>query len=153
MYNRFFILLIQVGYLGIDVRPTSLPQWSTLLFLLIFIMYKYITPNTSYHYSYTFSLMIYNFSIMHTAWCLTLYHNPIYCWALSIYNILIYYQYHSNIVIHYCHTKHCITFHLAYPAFNLSIPPPSDSQPHLCSATCSRCMFRTYLATHAHHYL
>ncbi len=79
MFNRLFIVLIQVGYLGIDVSPTSLPQWSTLRFLLIYIMYKHITPNTIYYHSHTFSLMIYNFSIMYTAWCLTLYHNPIYC--------------------------------------------------------------------------
>ncbi len=78
--------LIQVGYLGIDVSPTSLPQWSTLLFLLIIIIYKRIAPNTIYYHSHTFSLMIYKFSIMYTAWCLTLYHNPIYCWVLSIYN-------------------------------------------------------------------
>ncbi len=86
MYNRLFILLIQVGYLGIDVSPTSLPQCSTLLLLLIFVMYKHITWNTIYYHSHTFSLMMYNFSIMYTAWCLTLYHNPIYCWALSMYN-------------------------------------------------------------------
>ncbi len=86
MYTRLVILLIQVGYFGIDVSPTSLPQWSTLLFLLIFIMYRHITPNTIYYHSNTFSLMIFNFSIMYTAWCLTLYHNPIYRWALSIYN-------------------------------------------------------------------
>ncbi len=86
MYNRLFILLIQVGYLCIDISPTSLPQRSTLLFLLIFIMYKHITPNAIYYHSHTFFLMIYNFSIIYTAWCLTLYHNPIYCWALSIYN-------------------------------------------------------------------
>ncbi len=24
--------------------------------------------------------------VMYTTWCLFLYHNPIYCWALSIYN-------------------------------------------------------------------
>ncbi len=104
MYNRLFILLIQVGHLGIDVSPTSLPQWSTLLFLLIFIMYKYITPNTIYYHSHTFSLMIYNFIIMYMAWCLTLYHNPIYCWALSIYNYFNFYQYHTNVAIHYFHT-------------------------------------------------
>ncbi len=86
MYNRLFILLIQVGYLGIDVSPTSLPQGPTLLTLLIFIMYKHMTPNTIYYHSHTFSLMIYNFRIMYTVWCLTLYHNPTYCWALSIYN-------------------------------------------------------------------
>ncbi len=73
-------------YLGIDMSPTSLPKWSTLLFLLIFIMYKHITPNTIYYHSHTLSLMMYTFSFMYTAWCLTLYHNPIYCWALSIYN-------------------------------------------------------------------
>ncbi len=67
MYNRLFILLIQEGYLGIEVSPTSLPQWFTLLFLLIFIMYKHITPNTIYYHSHTFSLMIYNFNIMYTA--------------------------------------------------------------------------------------
>ncbi len=86
MYNRLFIVLIQVGYLGIDFSPTSLPQWSTLLFFLIVIMYKHITPNTIYYYSHTFFLMIYNFSIMYTAWYLTLCHNPTYCWELSIYN-------------------------------------------------------------------
>ncbi len=74
--------------LGIDVSPTSLQQWSTLLFLLTFIMYKHIALNTIYYHSHTFSLTIYNFSIMYTAWCLTLYLNPIYCWALSIYNYL-----------------------------------------------------------------
>ncbi len=80
-------ILIQVGYLGIDVSPTSLSQeLSILLFLLIFIMYKHITPYTIYYHSHTFSFMIYNFDTMHTAWCLTLYHNPIYCWALSIYS-------------------------------------------------------------------
>ncbi len=67
MYNRLFILLIQVDYLSIDVSPTSLPQWPTLLFLLIFIMYKHITLNTIYYHSHTFYLMTYNVSIMYTA--------------------------------------------------------------------------------------
>ncbi len=67
----YFILPIQVSYLGID----------------LYIIYKHISRNTIYYYSYTFSLLIYTFSAMYTAWCLTLYHhNPIYCWALSIYN-------------------------------------------------------------------
>ncbi len=35
--QQAFILLIQVGYLGIDISRTSLPQESTLLFLLTFI--------------------------------------------------------------------------------------------------------------------
>ncbi len=105
MYNRLFILLIQVGYLGNDVSPTSLPQWSTLLFLLIFIMYKHITPNTIYYLSHTLSLMTYNVSIMYTAWCLTLYHNSIYCWELSIYNYFNLLPIHINIAIHYCHMK------------------------------------------------
>ncbi len=39
---------------------------------------------TIYYHSHTFSLMIYIFSIMYTAWCLTLYHNPIHFWELSI---------------------------------------------------------------------
>ncbi len=86
MYNRLFIFLIQVRYLGIDVSPTSLPQWPILLFLLIFITFKHITWNSIYYHYNTFSLMIYNFIIMYTAWCLTLYLNPIYCWSLSIYN-------------------------------------------------------------------
>ncbi len=45
----FLILLIQVDYLGFDVSPTSLPQWSILLFLLISIIYIHITPNTIYY--------------------------------------------------------------------------------------------------------
>ncbi len=69
MYNRLFILLIQVGYLGIDIIPTSLPQWSTLLFLLIFIMYKHITPNTIYYHSHTLSVVIDTFSVVYMAWC------------------------------------------------------------------------------------
>ncbi len=41
---------------------------------------------------------------MYMAWCLTLYHNPIYWWAYSQYIIIVaYYQYHSNTAIHYCH--------------------------------------------------
>ncbi len=51
-----------IGYFGIDVSPTSLSQWSTLPYLLIFIMYK----NIIYYYFHTFSLM-------YTAWCVTLY--------------------------------------------------------------------------------
>ncbi len=85
LYDRLVICLIKVGYLSINVSPTSLSQWSTLLFLLI-LMYKHITPITIYYYSHTFSLIVYTFSIMYTAWCSTLYHNHIYCWALSIYN-------------------------------------------------------------------
>ncbi len=46
------------------------------LFSMIFYLYN----------SNTCSLMIYTFNIMYMAWCLTLHHNPIYCWALSIYN-------------------------------------------------------------------
>ncbi len=84
LYNRLVILLIQVGYLGFDVSPTLLSHWSTLLFLLISIMY--ITPNTIYYHSHIFSVMIYTFSVKYTAWCLTLYHNTTYCWALSIYS-------------------------------------------------------------------
>ncbi len=84
--NRLFILLIQVGYLGFDATPTSLPQWPTLLFPLISIMYIHITPNTIFYYSHTFFLMVYTFSDMYTTVCLPLYHNPIYCWALLIYN-------------------------------------------------------------------
>ncbi len=41
---------------------------------------------------------------MYTAWCLTLYHNPIYCWALSIYTYFNLIQCQSIIAIHYCHT-------------------------------------------------
>ncbi len=107
MYNRLSILLVQVGYLGIDVSSTSLPQWPTLLFLLIYIMYKHITPNTIYYHSHTFSLMIYNVSIMYTAWCLTLYHkwpgHPLNLGHSQYIIILIYYQYHSNIAIPYYH--------------------------------------------------
>ncbi len=86
LYNTLFILLIRVGYLGIDISPTSLPQWSTLLSLLMSIMYKHVTPNTIYYYFHSFSLILYTCSVMYTAWSLTLYHNPIYCWALSLYN-------------------------------------------------------------------
>ncbi len=32
--KELFILLHTVGYLGIDVSPTPLPQWFTLIFLL-----------------------------------------------------------------------------------------------------------------------
>ncbi len=89
-FNDTFMILFHPSdpsrLFGYWLSPTSLPQWSTLLFLLIFIMYKHITPNTIYYHSQTFSLMIYNCCIMYTAWCLTLYHNSIYCWALSIYN-------------------------------------------------------------------
>ncbi len=99
MYNRLFILLIQVGYLGIDISPTSLPQWSTLLFLLIFIMYKHITPNTIYYHSYTFSLMIYKFGIMYTAWYTTILSTVGHSQYILIF---ISYQYSSNIAIHYC---------------------------------------------------
>ncbi len=66
-------------------------------------MYKHITPNTIYYHSHTFSLVIYNFSIMYTAWCLTLYDNSIYYGHSQYIIILIYCQYHSNIAIHYCH--------------------------------------------------
>ncbi len=38
-------------------------------------MYKHITPNTIYYYSHTFSLVIYTFSVMYTAWCLFLKRN------------------------------------------------------------------------------
>ncbi len=37
---KHFILLLLVGYLGIDVSPTSLPQWPTLCFVVIFIIYN-----------------------------------------------------------------------------------------------------------------
>ncbi len=47
-------------------------------------MYKHTTPNIIYYYYYL--SLIYTFSVMYTAGCLTLYHNPIHCWALSIYN-------------------------------------------------------------------
>ncbi len=104
LYNRRFIILIHVGYLGFDISPTSLPQWSTLLLLLISILYIHITQNTIYYYSHTFSLMIYNFSVMYTACCLTLYHNLIYCLALSIYNYL-------NLIpmpLYHSHTSLCL---------------------------------------------
>ncbi len=97
--------MIKVGYLGMEVSPTSLTQWPTLLFLFIFIMYKHITPHTIYYYSHTFSaLMIYTFLVMYTAWCLILYHNPIYCWALSIYNyfnLIPMPLYHSHMLLSY----------------------------------------------------
>ncbi len=67
--------------LGIDVSPTSLPQWSTLLFLLIFIMYKNITLNAIYYYSYTCSLMKFTFSIMFNF----IYYSTC-CWTLLTYN-------------------------------------------------------------------
>ncbi len=53
-----------------------------------FNSYNVQTHHTKYYlyYSHTFSLIIYTFSVMYTAWCLTLYHNPIYCWVISIYN-------------------------------------------------------------------
>ncbi len=41
---------------------------------------------------------------MYMAWCFTLYHNPFYCWALSIYN---YFNlipnplYHSHMLLSY----------------------------------------------------
>ncbi len=79
------------------VYTTSCPPLITLIFIayftfpfilifIMFIMYRHITPNTIYYYSHTFSFRIFTFSIMYTAWCLTLYHNPIYCWALLIHN-------------------------------------------------------------------
>ncbi len=43
------------------------------------------------------------FSIMYMAWCLTLYHNPSTVGHSQYIIILIYYQYHSNIAIFYCH--------------------------------------------------
>ncbi len=68
------------------------PYFIATMVYLTFNIYNVQTHNTKYYlliiyyHSHTFTLMIYNFSIMYTAWCLTLYHNPIYCWALIIYN-------------------------------------------------------------------
>ncbi len=64
------------------------------------------------YYSHTFSLIIYTFSIIYTVLCLTLYHNSIYCWALSIYNYFKLIPMHSIIAIHYCHKTQtfCILF-------------------------------------------
>ncbi len=51
-----------------DVNPTSLPQWSTLPFLLIFIMYQNITTlNAIYYYCHTFLLALFLFGVMYMA--------------------------------------------------------------------------------------
>ncbi len=94
-----------------DVSTTLLPQWPTLCFLLISIIYIHITPNTIYYYSHTFSLIIYTFSVMCTALC----YNPIYYWALSIYNY-----------------------------FNL-IPKPLCQSHTLLSYTCNICVVKYYI--------
>lgn len=52
-YSRPFILLVLVGYLGVDVSPNSISQLSTLLLFLIFILYKTITLNAICYYSHT----------------------------------------------------------------------------------------------------
>ncbi len=82
--NRLAVLLLQVG---MDISPTSLPQWCTLNFLLIFIMYKNLTQHAICYYSHTFSLVIF-----------TLYFCSIGCWSLSIYNYFTSYQYHSLVI-------------------------------------------------------
>ncbi len=56
----------------------------TFLCYCMFLFYKF--QLTLYYNCHKFPLMIYTFSFMDTAWCLTLYDNPIYCWALSMYN-------------------------------------------------------------------
>ncbi len=107
--SRLFILIIQVDNLGIDVRCTSLPQWSTLLFLLIFINVHTNFTKHYFFYSHTFLLMIYTFSVMYIAW----YHNAIYYWALSIYNyfnLITMPLYHSHTLLSYhCYVMIIIT--------------------------------------------
>ncbi len=54
-----------------------------------------------------FSLMLFPFSIMYTAWCLTLDHYGINCWALSIFNSVNF----TLIPFYYNHTLWSYDFH------------------------------------------
>ncbi len=67
-------------------------------------MYKHITLNTIYYYSHTFSLMIYTLSVMYMGLGVSLYHNPIYCWALSIQN------YFNFIPMPLCHSHTLLSY-------------------------------------------
>ncbi len=77
MYNILCIRLIQVGYLGIDIIHTSLPQLYT--FTFPFNIYNVQTYNTKYY----IVLLPYIFvDDIYIASC----HNPICCWVFPIYH-------------------------------------------------------------------
>ncbi len=72
-------------------------------FTFPFNIYNVFTYHTFYYYLHTFS-----FSGMYMAWCLPLYHNPIYCWALSIYNyfnLIPMPLYHSHTLLSYANNQ------------------------------------------------
>ncbi len=85
-----------------DIHPRYTP---------LFIKYKNITLNAIYYYSDTF-FVIFTFSSMYMAWCLTLYYYYIYGWALAIYN------YFSFIPVPFYHKLLSACW---YPCHN---PPP-----------------------------
>ncbi len=66
-----------------DVSPTSLPQWSNYLFNIYNIQKHY---SKYYLCSRTSSLVIFSFSVMYMAWCLTLYHLSTAGHSLAVYN-------------------------------------------------------------------
>ncbi len=70
LIKQTFILLLPVGYLGMIVSCASLSQWSTLLFLLYTNVQKHYTTYCLL-VPHSFSLVIFTFSIMYMAWCLT----------------------------------------------------------------------------------